>query len=122
MHFVSDEVYAASMHQGEGEGFVSALSLLDEDESKKESNVEDSKSECRKSMGGDAVLDTGRVHVIWSLSKDSGSSGIRMVCLTHPSQALPSETALHSPSMSLAYLSRLSLPSYSLSSPPCLFV
>jgi aspartate/methionine/tyrosine aminotransferase len=57
LHYISDEVYALSLHQNsENEGstasFVSALSLAHGDE---------------------------LVHVIYSLSKDFGCSGIRLV-------------------------------------------
>lgn len=78
IHFVSDEVYALSIYQGIEEGweadsepFVSALALLGSE--RRDSGVEmEEKVENTK-------VDLSRVHVIWSLSKDLGSSGIRMV-------------------------------------------
>ncbi len=65
IHFISDEVYALSCFDDDDEAdtglppFVSALHLdLDR-------------------LG----VDRARVHVVWSTSKDFGSSGFRMVCL-----------------------------------------
>lgn len=65
IHLISDEVYALSRFDTKNEinpkrpPFVSALHL---DLSR---------------LG----VDGGRVHVVWSTSKDFGSSGFRMVCL-----------------------------------------
>lgn len=69
IHFISDEVYALSCFDTDndetetrGPQFVSALHLdLDR-------------------LG----VDRARVHVVWSTSKDFGSSGFRMVCLVTP--------------------------------------
>lgn len=66
IHLISDEVYALSCFDNNNEinpkrpPFVSALHL----------------DLCR--LG----VDRARVHVVWSTSKDFGSSGFRMVCLT----------------------------------------
>lgn len=62
LHYISDEVYAMSQHDSttltsNKNGFVSALSL----------------------DGGD-----GLVHVVYTVSKDFGCSGIRMVSLANP--------------------------------------
>jgi aspartate/methionine/tyrosine aminotransferase len=69
IHYISDEVYALSILANPSEEhatpFVSALSL---------------------DLGA-LGCDAGRIHTIWSTSKDFGSSGIRMVCsrnLPHP--------------------------------------
>ncbi|KAL4741657.1 PLP-dependent transferase [Aspergillus similis] len=62
MHLISDEVYAlssfASAKDG-GEGFVSILALD------------------LPSLG----VESARIHMVWSTSKDFGSSGFRMGCL-----------------------------------------
>ncbi|KAL4981985.1 pyridoxal phosphate-dependent transferase [Aspergillus falconensis] len=65
LHLISDEVYALSSFESHAGlcPFVSILSLLE----------------------GDAMA--SRVHVIWSMSKDFGCSGIRMGCII--SQANP---------------------------------
>jgi aspartate/methionine/tyrosine aminotransferase len=56
IHFISDEVYALSVFEENGTGFSSALQL---DPTALE-------------------VDPDRVHVIWSTSKDFGSSGVRV--------------------------------------------
>jgi aspartate/methionine/tyrosine aminotransferase len=59
LHYISDEIFALSVFEtpdSKGNPFVSALSLMDE------------------------AIDSSRVHVVWSASKDFGCSGIRMVC------------------------------------------
>jgi aspartate/methionine/tyrosine aminotransferase len=59
LHYISDEIFALSVFENPdaaGNPFVSALSLIDEG------------------------IDSSRVHVVWSASKDFGCSGIRMVC------------------------------------------
>lgn len=62
IHYISDEVYALSTIESpmsaELTPFISALS------------IDPSQAGCSPS----------RVHVIWSISKDFGSSGIRLVC------------------------------------------
>ena len=61
LHYISDEVFAMSVFGGEGdEKFTSALALVDD--------------------GEKSPIDANRVHVIYSMSKDFGSAGIRMVC------------------------------------------
>ena len=64
IHLISDEVYAMSTFDNgetaESEPFVSVLSL----------DLEE--------LG----VNASSVHVVWSLSKDFGQSGIRMVCDT----------------------------------------
>lgn len=62
LHYISDEVYALSLHsnsenQGQSPGFVSALSLEDS---------------------------ANLVHIVYSLSKDFGCSGLRLVSPTIP--------------------------------------
>lgn len=89
LHMVSDEVYALSILEGEeGEGaegkvetrgggmvnkrlgFVSALEAVGGTVEGKEANdVNDA----------DPAFDLSRLHVVWSLSKDLGSTGVRMV-------------------------------------------
>lgn len=63
LHFISDEVYAMSSLQSTrySPSFISVLSLLDMDLTPKLGNL------------------ASRVHVIWSMSKDFGCSGIRLV-------------------------------------------
>jgi len=58
LHYISDEVYALCTFNSPSRPFISALSLLNRPEVKK-----------------------SHIHVIWSLSKDFGSPGIRMVSL-----------------------------------------
>lgn len=81
LHFVSDEVYAMSEHKGEeevGEGFVSALGIRDV--------IGEADRDMKEPLGRE-LIDPSRVHIIWSLSKDFGSSGIRMVCPLFPCPA-----------------------------------
>jgi aspartate/methionine/tyrosine aminotransferase len=68
LHFISDEVYALSSFQEDPTSppFVSVLSLLDSNGS---------------TSGAPSVM-ASRVHTVWSLSKDFGCSGIRLVRLT----------------------------------------
>lgn len=63
LHFISDEVYAMSSLQSTrySPSFISVLSLLDMDLTPNLGNL------------------ASRVHVIWSMSKDFGCSGIRLV-------------------------------------------
>ncbi|KAK8069351.1 hypothetical protein PG994_005967 [Apiospora phragmitis] len=67
LHFISDEVYALSTITGSAvrapKPFVSVLALLDED-----------------GMGDAAAVAAmaPKVHMVWSMSKDFGCSGIRM--------------------------------------------
>lgn len=72
MHLISDEVYAMSRLQSVNcfQPFISALSLLDDD------------------LSATLAALLPRVHVIWSMSKDFGCSGIRMVCLDSPKENL----------------------------------
>ena len=72
LHFVSDEVYALSSFESTSvlPPFCSALSLL---RNSPETDVE------QRHHGKD-IIDPARVHVVWSMSKDFGISGIRMVC------------------------------------------
>lgn len=71
LHLVSDEVYAMSSFDSSPAlpPFVSALSLL--------ANFPETDVEERHL--GKVVIDPSRVHVIWSMSKDFGCSGLRMV-------------------------------------------
>ena len=71
LHLISDEVYALSSFKSSSTlpPFVSALSLLD---SLPETDIEGR----HKHKDG---FNPARVHVIWSMSKDFGCSGIRMV-------------------------------------------
>ena len=72
LHFVSDEVYALSSFESTSvlPPFCSVLSLV---RNFPETDVE------QRHHGKD-IIDPARVHVVWSMSKDFGSSGIRMVC------------------------------------------
>ncbi|KAI1176305.1 1-aminocyclopropane-1-carboxylate synthase 7 [Nemania sp. FL0916] len=77
IHFISDEVYAMSSFKSKDSAalvpFTSALSI----------DVE--------AIGGDPA----HVHVIWSISKDFGSSGFRMgFCITQANRALQVGLAL----------------------------
>ncbi len=71
LHLISDEVYALSTFESPSAlpPFVSALSLLQD---VPENDVE---GRCF----GERSPDLARIHVVWSMSKDFGSSGIRMV-------------------------------------------
>ncbi|KAH7303239.1 1-aminocyclopropane-1-carboxylate synthase 7 [Stachybotrys elegans] len=72
IHFISDEIYAMSLRAGP---FISALQI----------DVQ--------GMG----CDLSRVHTIWSISKDFGSSGLRMgCCVTQGNQPLVVGLALAS--------------------------
>lgn len=77
---MSDEVYALSAHEGvmeeRGEPFVSALALLGDNENE---NSTVNGEETTENAAIDKEVDQSLVHVIWSLSKDLGSSGIRIV-------------------------------------------
>jgi len=69
LHYVSDDIYALSVFDSptaKGNPFVSVLSLMTE---------ADLDSDLRKGL-----IDRSRVHVVWSVSKDFGCSGTRMVC------------------------------------------
>ncbi|KAI4147390.1 MAG: hypothetical protein LQ340_005574 [Diploschistes diacapsis] len=99
LHMVSDEVYALSILEGEeGEGaegkvetrgggmvnkrlgFVSALEAVGGTVEGKEANdVNDA----------DPAFDLSRLHVVWSLSKDLGSTGVRMQPAKRPLHHLP---------------------------------
>lgn len=66
LHLISDEVYAMSSLQSTSYSpFISVLSLLDMDLTPNLPNL------------------ASRVHVIWSMSKDFGCSGIRLVGVIH---------------------------------------
>ena len=80
LHFVSDEVYALSSFESTSvlPPFCSALSLV---RNLPETDVE------QRHHGKD-IIDPARVHVVWSMSKDFGSSGIRMVCPSNAFAAL----------------------------------
>lgn len=68
LHFISDEVYAMSEFERSAEQpavqFVSALAL---------------EESTRFPSEAAEKVDRSRVHVVWSVSKDFGSSGISMV-------------------------------------------
>ena len=59
-----------------GEPFVSALALLGDNENE---NSTVNGEETTENAAIDKEVDQSLVHVIWSLSKDLGSSGIRIV-------------------------------------------
>ena len=94
--FVGDEVYGLSeFRQRTGEeGFVSALNIAKElKERKSEDEIDDETNADEKVNNGQELprtkpnanksdIDLSRVHIIWSLSKDLGCSGLRMVYLT----------------------------------------
>ncbi|KAJ5113757.1 1-aminocyclopropane-1-carboxylate synthase 7 [Penicillium angulare] len=65
MHLISDEVYALSRLQNVNcfQPFISALSLLDDN------------------LNANLATLAPRVHVVWSMSKDFGCSGIRLGCI-----------------------------------------
>jgi aspartate/methionine/tyrosine aminotransferase len=71
LHFISDEVYALSTFESSTSlpPFVSALSFLD---NFPETDVE-------KRHREKVIINPSRVHVVWSMSKDFGCSGLRMV-------------------------------------------
>ncbi|PGH15386.1 hypothetical protein AJ80_05570 [Polytolypa hystricis UAMH7299] len=87
IHYISDEVYALSVFKSSAQSelppFTSALSL-------------DPKS---------AGFSAGRIHVIWSISKDFGSSGIRLGCTvsqTNPEVIVGATLASNTQTSSLA--------------------
>ncbi|KAF7911780.1 uncharacterized protein EAE98_011895 [Botrytis deweyae] len=62
LHYISDEIFAMSSFSKDEEGqFTSALSLVSDNE--------------------ESPMDPSRLHVIYSMSKDWGSPGLRMACL-----------------------------------------
>ena len=73
LHYISDEVFALSVlphvedAEDAGPPFVSALTVVG-GQADTESNA--------------AIIDRSRVHVLWSLSKDFASSGVRFVSLS----------------------------------------
>jgi len=69
LHYISVEIFAMSAFGGE-EGFTSALSLVHD--------------------GEESPMDPRHVHVIYSMSKDFGSAGLRMVrcCFSHSTALL----------------------------------
>ena len=82
LHLVSDEVYALSVLEGSAIPFVSVLEALGIPASEGTSENEAQS------------IHPSRVHQVWSVSKDSGSSGVRMVSdIVHTS----------SPSLSAAF-------------------
>ena len=79
IQFVSDEVYALSSHSEEsGQRFASALEVMGGVECSGED--ENGLASYSSDHSRHQVIDTDRVHVVWSISKDFGYSGIRMVC------------------------------------------
>jgi len=68
LHYVSDEVHALCVQSSTI--FTSALSLLDE-----------------PAQGETEIIRRSHIHVIWSISKDLGSPGVRLACVV--SQANP---------------------------------
>lgn len=71
LHFISDEVYALSTFHSRSvlPPFVSALSLI----------ANDPETDVEERHGRTEMPNPTRVHVVWSMSKDFGCSGIRMV-------------------------------------------
>ena len=69
LHFVSDEAYALSEFGGDEPKFVSALAL----------NHRVQKYEVIES---DSIMDPSFLHVVYTMTKDFGSNGMRMVCLS----------------------------------------
>lgn len=60
LHYISDEIFAMSSFRREEEGqFTSTLSLISDNK--------------------ESPMDPSRLHVIYSMSKDWGSPGLRMV-------------------------------------------
>ena len=76
MHFISDEVYALSSFQSHLNlpPFVSVLSLLSDNP---ETDIEGRHSSAK-------LINPSHVHVVWSLSKDLGCAGLRLVSKTLP--------------------------------------
>ncbi|KAM0304914.1 hypothetical protein ACHAO8_011367 [Botrytis cinerea] len=65
LHYISDEIFAMSSFRREEEGqFTSTLSLISDNK--------------------ESPMDPSRLHVIYSMSKDWGSPGLRMACLVSP--------------------------------------
>lgn len=67
---MSDEVYAMSEFASSAEPVIPFISVLALDIS--------------GLLGGEEEINRSRVHVVWSISKDFGSSGIRMVRVLAP--------------------------------------
>lgn len=68
LHYISDEVFANTVFDPQGEKFVSALALVNGREVKEGKDGEE-KSE----------INPGAVHVVYSATKDFGACGIRSV-------------------------------------------
>ena len=68
LHFISDEAYANTVFGAKATPFTSALALIKGEENGS-SRVEQS------------TIDPSLVHVIWSATKDFGSTGIRSVSI-----------------------------------------
>ena len=77
LHLVSDEVYALSVLENSSTPFVSVLEALGAPASQ------------REPQGTAEPIHPSRVHQVWSLSKDFGSSGIRMVSDAVDTLSLP---------------------------------
>ena len=96
LHLIADEVYALSVmpadsgeetDEGLGPGFTSVLGISQRP-TRREGAVQgeaEGKAE-RKGEGGEVEyeLDRSRIHVVWGLSKDLDSSGVRMVSPSVP--------------------------------------
>lgn len=95
---MGDEVYGLSeFRQSPGEeGFVSALNVVRELKERKsegeindEFNAEENENNGQelpsiKPNANKSDIDLSRIHIIWSLSKDLGCSGLRMLYMTLP--------------------------------------
>lgn len=73
LHYISDEVFASTVFDPQGNKFVSALALVKGEKVTERGDGEE-KSE----------IDPGAVHVVYSATKDFGSCGIRAVSLLSP--------------------------------------
>ncbi|KAJ6172163.1 hypothetical protein N7470_001230 [Penicillium chermesinum] len=69
LHYISDEVFANTVYDPEAAQFTSALSLVSGADA---SNLESAKAK--------SALDPKRVHIVWSMTKDMGTCGVRSGC------------------------------------------
>ncbi|KAJ5569625.1 uncharacterized protein N7459_009055 [Penicillium hispanicum] len=75
LHYISDEVFANTLFDPQTDQFVSALSLL------KGSETTESELASEEKNAPKSVIDPGSVHIIWSMTKDFGTCGVRSGCV-----------------------------------------
>ncbi|KAJ5273238.1 hypothetical protein N7478_008363 [Penicillium angulare] len=73
LHFISDEVFANTAFHPQDEKFTSMLSVLHS----QEAIADEDFSTTTESQD---TIDSSRVHIVWSMSKDFGACGVRSGC------------------------------------------